>query len=261
MTGRELPGSFLLASTAMMAALHAALASIPGPFGFRSWMIVLLPLEGIILGPGPAAISAMIGASIGCVMRGEGAILPIVAFSEPLGAASAGLAMKRRWRELLAIYALMLAAYFAHPYGRALPAWCLWDIYVAASLVLAACLFSSAPFRVSLDKVLGRLEENWPILGDLRSAFSSSLRPGSPASIALSAFIGLETDSLARIFVFIPLCFYVLLGLRLEAIVPMWYLGALATPLEAMLGMLVASIVGPPVVNALRYKGIEAPMT
>ena len=261
MSERELPGSFLTALTALMAALHAALASMPGPFGFRSWMIIVLPLEGMILGPGPAAISAMIGGSIGCVLRGEGVILPIVAFSEPVGAASAGLALKGRWKELLALYLIMLAAYFAHPYGRALPAWCLWDIYVATSIALAASLFSSRAFRHSLDVVLGRLAGELPILNNLRAFLKTGWRPGSPAAMALSAFLGLEADSMARIFVFIPLCFYAILGVRFEAIVPLWYLGALATPLEALLGILLVSFIGPPVFKALEHKGIRCPLT
>ena len=257
----EVPGSFLTALTALMAALHAALASIPGPFGFRSWMIIILPLEGMMLGPGPAAISAMIGGSIGCVLRGEGAILPIVAFSEPLGAASAGLAFKGRWKKLLALYSIMLAAYFAHPYGRALPAWCLWDIYVATSIAFVASLFSYRAFRHSLDAVLGRLAEEMPILNDLRAFLKKGWSSGSPAAVALSAFMGLEADSLARIFVFIPLCFYVILGVRFEAIVPLWYLGALATPLEALLSILLVSLIGPPVFKALEHKGLKCPLT
>ncbi|RLI07495.1 hypothetical protein DRO32_03790 [Candidatus Bathyarchaeota archaeon] len=260
MAEEGVPGPVLLASTALMAALHAALASIPGPMGFRSWMIILMPLEGMILGPGPGALSAMIGGSVGCVLRGEAAILPIVAFSEPVGAASAGLALKRKWKELSALYATMLAAYFIHPFGRVLPAWCLWDIYVAFSISLVALIFSSEAFSRSLALAYSRLSDFCPLILVIRPP-GAGWEPGSPLSMALSAFLGLEADSLARIFVFIPLCFYVVLGVELQAIIPLWYLGALATPVEGLLGALVASVVGPPVFRALGYKGLRCPMS
>ena len=255
------PGTVLLASTALMAALHAALASIPGPFGFRSWMIIIMPLEGMILGPGPGAISAMIGGSIGCVLRGEAAILPIVAFSEPLGAASAGLALKKRWKEISIIYLVMLVAYFIHPFGRALPAWCLWDIYVAFSLSLLAGLLSSRPFMRALKMAYACLTDLFPWLLILKPRGKVEWGPNSPVSVVLSTFLGLEADALARIFVFIPLCFYVVLGVEFETIVGLWYLGALATPLEALLATLFVSFVGPPVFRALSYKGLRCPMS
>jgi len=223
----------------MLASLHAALASFPGPF-FRSWMFLILPLEGIILGPGAGALSAMIGGSIGCVVRGEAIILPIVAFSEPLGVACSGLAFKGRWRELLAIYGVMLAAYFAHPLGRALPAWCLWDIYLGALMVMPTC---------HITKRLARRE-------DLKG-------PDLPLALALSAFVGLEADVMARIFMLIPTFFYLVLVPEntLEVLSAWWVMGAFATPIEALICMAVVVWVGPPILIALDSKGVRCPIT
>ena len=235
---RETPKAVLPAATAIFAALHAALASFPGPL-FRSWMFLIMPLEGLILGPGPGAVAAMIGGSIGCVNRGEVIILPIVALAEPIGAACAALAFKGRWREVSAIYALMLAAYFAHPLGRVLPAWCLWDIYLAAAAILPACL---------LSRLLAR--------GSLR-------RPALPLAIALSAFVGVEADVLTRIFMLVPTFFYVLLVPEpvVETLTAWWVMGAMTTPVEALLCVAFSAWAGPPVLVALERKGVRCPMS
>ena len=236
---REMPKAVLPAATAIFAALHAALASFPGPL-FRSWMFFIMPLEGIVLGPGPGAIAAMIGGSIGCVNRGEAIILPIVALAEPMGAACAGLAFKGRWREVAAIYAMMLIAYFAHPLGRALPAWCLWDIYLAAGAILPACLVSK---RLSAE-------------GSLRSSILS-------LAIALSAFVGVEADVLTRIFMLIPGFFYVFLVPEpvIETLTAWWVMGAMTTPIEALLCMAFSAWIGPAILVALEQKGIRCPMS
>jgi len=260
MLEREVPGSVLLALTAMFSAMHAALASQPGPFGFRSWMFILAPVEGMVLGPGPGALSAMIGGSIGCVLRGEAVILPIVAFAEPLGAASAGLAIKRKWRELLAIYSFMLAAYFIHPYGRALPAWCLWDIYIAFSLLLISPVLWNKAFRASALIVLARVRKA------LRLPMSRTwLKVPEGAELTLlaglSAFLGLEADVLARIFMLIPMCLYALWGIDFTTLVLWWQLGAFSTPLEGLTGALFSAYLIPPIFTALRQKGIECPLT
>ena len=260
MVERETPGSVLLALTAMFSAMHAALASQPGPFGFRSWMFVFAPVEGMVLGPGPGALAAMIGGSIGCVLRGEAIILPIVAFAEPLGAASAGLAMKKRWRELIAIYGLMLAAYFAHPYGRALPAWCLWDIYIAFALLLMASISWNEAFRKASSSVLTRLKRAMRLPDPL-----IEIRPPKEAGltclVGLAAFIGLEADVLARIFMLIPMCLYALWGIDFATLVLWWQLGALATPLEGLTSTLFSAYLMPPVLAALRRRGIACPLT
>lgn len=239
MEERELPRAVLPATTAIFAALHAALASFPGPL-FRSWMFFIMPIEGIVLGPGPGAVAAIIGGSIGCFNRGEAMILPIVALSEPVGAASAGLAFRGRWRELLGLYGLMLAAYFIHPLGRQLPAWCLWDIYIAFAAIGPACLISGR---------LARREK-------LRA-------PELPLAVALSTFVGLEADVLTRIFMLIPMFFYTILVPEpvIETLTAWWIAGAFTTPIEALLGVAFSAWVVPPVLVALEQKGIRCPMT
>ena len=233
----EVRSSLLAALVALFGALHAVLVAIPGIW--RSWMIVILPIEGVLLGPKAGFLAALMGCLIGRLIRPRPGFYVIFGLAEPVGALAAGLAFRKKRGAVLALFSALLAAYFAHPLGRELPAWCLWDIYVALGLVLPACLVSG--------RVTGR--------GELRG-------PDLPLAVALSAFVGLEADVLTRIFMLIPMCLYLLLVPEpvLETLTGWWVLGAFATPLEALIGMAVSAWIGPPILIALEDKGIKCPM-
>jgi len=228
--------SLIAALVALFGALHAVLVAIPGIW--RSWMIVILPIEGVLLGPRAGFLAALLGCLIGRLIRPRPGFYVIFGLAEPVGALVAGLAFKKRWRAVFALFAVLLAAYFAHPLGRELPAWCLWDIYIALILIPA------------IPYVVG------PALKE-----KDNPKRLTPA-VALAAFIGVEADVLMRIFILIPMGFYALMGLTAGALYVAWLAGAVETPVESTISVLVTIIVGVPLLVTLeKSKLLEWPVT
>jgi len=228
--------SLIAALVALFGALHAVLVAIPGIW--RSWMIVILPIEGVLLGPKAGFLAALLGCLIGRLIRPRPGFYVIFGLAEPVGALVAGLAFKKKWRAVLTLFAVLLAAYFAHPLGRELPAWCLWDIYIALILIPA------------IPYVIGpALEEK------------DNPKRLTPA-VALAAFIGVEADVLTRIFVLIPMGLYALMGLTAGALYVAWLAGAVETPVESIVSVLVTTTVGVPLLVTLeKSKLLEWPVT
>lgn len=120
---------------------------------WRNWAIYLEPLEGVVLGPWVGFLTALIGSVVGR------AIKPIDfwmfgIFAEPLGVLAAGFLARGIWKPVLAIYIVMLSAYFIHPLGRQLPLWTILDILFALFLIyptakLGRKLFEEEIFKYS----------------------------------------------------------------------------------------------------------------
>jgi len=216
----------LASLVAVFAALHTVLGLVPGVW--RRWIIAVEPLEGVILGPMGGFLAALIGSLISHFMRPT---LYFFRLGEPIGAFVAGLAYKKRYLLVFAVYTVMLVAYFAHPLGRELPAWCLWDIYVAYIVSALSPIF----------------------LKKMRSV---------KVKLLLAALLGLEVDVLTRIFFLIPLELYRALGASKEALIGWWIAGAFETPIENVIGIAVTLAVGVPLLSALdKSKLIEYPVT
>jgi hypothetical protein len=98
--------------------------------------------------------------------------------AEPLSVLATGLLAKGWWKPVLAIYTIMLTAFFITPIGRVLLLWPLIDMFAALVLIYPAA------------KLSGNLFKN-----DLRRM---------PFVLGLFAFICIATDSLVRIFLLIP---------------------------------------------------------
>lgn len=223
----EAPRSLAFAFIAVFAALHASLAALPEPFGFRRPSIFIESLAGVILGPYGGFVSSMIGFLVGRYFRPtEHPLLVIFGLGEVAGTVSAALLFRDKWKIVLVTYLIMLLAYFLHPLGLVLPAWALWDTYLAGILIYPTAWLLSKSVKGKFDA----------------RKFS--------VACGLTIFISLTMDSLTRIFLLIPLNLYQALGLSVEVLVDFWYLGAIQTPLEALTGL----IVGLPVmVSVLVY--------
>ncbi|RLE72228.1 MAG: hypothetical protein DRJ37_03315 [Thermoprotei archaeon] len=220
--------SLLVSLVAIFAALHTILGLVPGIW--RRWIIAIEPLEGVILGPIGGFLSALIGSLISNFIRPT---LYFFRLGEPIGALTAGLAYKRKYRVVFAIYTVMLATYFIHPLGRELPAWCLWDIYMAYIFSIAA---------PSILKFFKKREEEMKLF--------------------LATLLGLEADVLTRIFFLIPVELYKVLGASKEALVGWWIAGAFETPIETIIGLIVTLAIGIPLLKALdKSHLIEYPVT
>jgi len=209
---------------ATFAAFHVALYFLS--FGlWRNWAIYLEPIEGIILGPWAGFSAALIGSVIARMIKPiDFWMFGIIA--EPLGVLACGFLAKGRWKPVLAIYAIMLAAYFIHPFGRWLPLWTILDILLAFILIYPVA------------KITGNmLEENLKHL---------------PLSLVLVSFIGTVTDALTRVFLLIPAGLYMLFGFPSDAVYLIFVTGAIDSYIEDVLVVVVSILVGVPILVALR---------
>jgi len=209
----------------VFAAFHVTLYLISPPVLWRNWAIYLAPIEGIILGPWAGFSAALIGSTIGRIVIPT----PFWMFgivSEPLSVLTAGFLVRKSWRPVVAIYAIMFVGYFATPLGRELPVWPLLDAIIALCLVYPAAKLSKNLFG-----------ENVELL---------------PISLAIVSFITVTTDGLARVFLLIPAGLYSVLGMTQDMVLPVFVGGGIDSFVEDALVILVSVIVGVPIVLTLR---------
>ena len=206
------------------AAFHVTLYFLS--FGlWRNWAIYLEPLEAIILGPWAGFSAALIGSVIARMIKPiDFWMFGIIA--EPLGVLACGFLAKGRWKPVLAIYVIMLAAYFIHPFGRWLPFWTILDILLAFILIYPVAKITGNMLEESLKRL--------------------------SLSLVLVSFIGTVTDALTRVFLLIPAGLYMLFGFSPDVVYSIFVAGAIASYIEDVLVVVVSILVGVPILVALR---------
>lgn len=174
-------------------------------------------------------ISVMVGHSL--VFR-ETIYEYIFTLGAPLGSLVSGLIFRKKWRIAILLFTFMLAAYILTPVSWSLPFWGMWDVYIAYSAVI--------------------------IIGLLNRQGILNLDADNRAIFALSAFLGLETDILFRIFILVPCQAYRLFyGMTSEALIFLWAVPApLITPLKVALATLVAATIGPTLMGIMKESQI-----
>jgi hypothetical protein len=214
-----------VAFVAVFAAFHVTLYLISPPVLWRNWAIYLAPIEGIVLGPWAGFLAALLGSTIGRIVIPT-PLWMFGIFSEPLSVMAAGFLVRRTWKPVLTIYAVMFVAYFASPLGRSLPVWPLLDAVIALCLVYPAAKLSKNLYN-----------ENVGLL---------------PVSLAIVSFITVATDGLARVFLLIPAGLYSVLGMTPGMVLPVFVGGGIDSFIEDALVVVVSLIVGVPIVLTLR---------
>jgi hypothetical protein len=220
----DLPKTQKTSLIAIFAALHAVLFLPEGPW--RSFVIYLMPIEGIVLGPTIGFSAALLGSTIARLMKPSiWWMFGIVA--EPLGVFAAGLLAKGRWKEITAIYGFMLAAYFIHPYGRMLPLWTILDLLIAFALIYPVSKIGKWVWGTHTKRFL--------------------------ISLILIAFVSTVADSMTRVFLLVPGGLYQFFDLSYEALAIGWFIpGAVGSYIEDLLVSVVTLIAGVPLLMSLR---------
>jgi hypothetical protein len=215
-----------VAFTGVFAAFHATLYLISPAFLWRNWAIYLAPIEGMVLGPQAGFMAALIGSTIGRVLLPS----PLWMFgivSEPLSVMAAGFLTRDKWQPVIALYVIMLAAYFISPMGQSLPLWPMLDTIVALCLIYPAAKLSKDLFS-----------ENVKLL---------------PVSLVIVSFVTVATDGLTRVFLFIPAGLYsIVLGLSPAATAVAFVGGGVDSFIEDALVVLITFVLGVPILLALR---------
>jgi len=218
---------------AIFAALHAMLFLPEGPW--RSFVIYLMPIEGIVLGPAAGFSSALLGSTIARLIKPT----PYWMFgiiAEPLGVVVAAFLARQRWKETALVYGIMLGAYFIHPYGRTLPLWTILDLLVAFVLIYPA------------SKV-GRWV--WEKQG-LRF----------PIAVVLIAFVSTVADSMTRVFMLVPGGLYTVLSSSYEVFANIFIGSAIESYIEDLLVCIATLAVGVPLLISLqKLLGLRRPLS
>ena len=202
----------------VFAALHAMLYFVS--FGlWRNWGIYLEPLEGIILGPKIGFFAAFVGSLTARMIKPD-AFWMFGVIAEPLSVLAAGFLSKGEWKPVLAMYTVMLSAYFLHPFGRALPFWTILDILFA--LVLT---FPAAKLGVNLFK------------GNVRRL---------SIALALVSFVCIATDSLLRVFLLVPCGLHTLFFTSFDGLYMVFVGAAFDSYVEDVIVVVVSFLVGTP---------------
>jgi hypothetical protein len=216
----------VVAFIGVFAAFHATLYLISPPVLWRNWAIYLSPIEGMVLGPWAGFIAALIGSTVGRVVLPS----PLWMFgivAEPLSVMSAGFLTRGKWQPVMALYVVMLAAYFISPLGQSLPFWPMLDTIAAVCLVYPAAKLSKNLFS-----------ENVKLL---------------PVSLVIVSFTTIAIDGLTRVFLLIPAGFYsTVLGWSSAYTAAVFVAGGVDSFVEDGLVVLITLIVGVPILLALR---------
>jgi uncharacterized membrane protein len=211
--------------TAIFAALHAVLGFLSLGIGpWRNWAIYLEPFEGIILGPKIGFFAALLGSSIARI-AGQSSDWMFGVVAEPLSVLMAGLLARARWKPVLAIYGIMLLAYFIHPYGTALPVWTVLDVLLALFLIYPAA----------------RLSHN--LSGNNARSLSIAL--------VLISFTVIVSDSLFRIFLLIPVGLHSLFFPDFPTLYGVFVGDAIFSYIEDSIAVTISLLIGVPLLTSV----------
>ena len=214
--------------TAIFAALHSVLYFVS--FGlWRNWGIYLEPVEAVVLGPRIGFLAALVGSLVARIARPD-ALWMFGLIAEPVSVLIAGLLARARWKPVLIAYAVMLSAYFLHPFGTRLPLWTILDILLALLLIYPAARLS-------------------------RALFGKDAKSLSIALVAVS-FVCIATDSLVRVFLLVPCGLYGVLFPSYEALYAVFVGGAASSYVEDVIVVLVSFVAGVPLVMSASKLGI-----
>jgi hypothetical protein len=218
--------SRFVAFIAIFTALAAVLDSIPIIPGFYggvwdSWLFLMSPLFGIILGPIGGAVSIAMGSFIGHLVYFRDPYELLFMWGAPLGAGISGLVFQRRWKPVFIIYTGLLLAYLVTPVSWQLPLWGIWDVLVGFGVLVL--------FSVIVNTRL------WPESGDRRNVIG----------LLFATVIGLESDVLLRVFFLVPCqTYWFFYGLTVEGLQILWWGAGFVTPLKVLMAVVVGLTIG-----------------
>ena len=219
---------------AVFAALNIVSDSLMGPPGFTSgvwysWIYLVAPITGILVGPYAGFLSTLIGVTTGHFIYFRDPYEFLFTLGAPVGAMVSGFMFRGKWKKVLLYYTVLLAIYFGTPVAWQLPLWGMWDVHVAYILLLivAVLMAKRGPWKLESKGLL--------------------------YALATSAFIGLEADILFRIFIFVPgQTYWLFYGSTVEELIAIWSIAGIITPIKVAISTLVTTTLGLPLVRVLR---------
>jgi hypothetical protein len=230
----------IIASIAIFSALYGVIRLVPlGPIiGLSQYFSVsdsLAPLYGILLGPFTGGISIVIGTALGWLMGKPVSFLGLDFLPALINTVVIGLLIKRQWKPVIILNAVLLAMFILSPYSLpmiAIPGIFyfpfLW-MHIVALIVLISPIRSKAVFWIETLK-------------------STHI----PWGIAILAFIGTMIQHLAGNLVYQLVVGQPIGGLTAEGFQPIWTAAFFAYPVERSALIIITVLVGAPLVRILK---------
>lgn len=236
---KRLVGSRRVALAAVFTALVFVLDSVPMLPGFYggiwdSWIFLLSPLVGVILGPYMGFSVVLTGSFLGHALYFRDVFEFVYMLGAALGSGMAGFVFREQWKPVLGIYSALLMFYLLYPISWSLPMVGVWDVLIGYAVVL---VFSASSTREMLH---GH--------GEKRLA----------ALLALSGLIGLESDVLLRVVLFVPgQTYWLFYGFSPSQLVLLWLAAGVITPIKVVLGTTAVVMVGLALLRSLNTMELE----
>ncbi|MFW9830257.1 MAG: hypothetical protein ACFFD8_00545 [Candidatus Thorarchaeota archaeon] len=225
---------FLAVFTALVAVLDA-IPIIPGLYSgiWDSWIFLLSPIIGVLLGPLYAMISVGLGSFLGHFIYFRDPFEFLFMFGAVLGSACAALIFQRRWKPVLIIYTVLLVGYFLTPISWFLPLIGIWDILLGFGLLIMFSIFTNQKLRS-----LSPSQDQW-------------------FRLLFCAMIGLEADILLRVFILVPgQTYWLFYGWTSEVLWWIWMTAGFITPTKVALATLFTVTIGFSLLKLLPRAGV-----
>ena len=198
-----------------------------------SWIFLLSPIIGILLGPFAGAFSVGLGSLLGHFFFPRDPFEFIFMLGAPLGAAISAFVYQRRWRPVLAIYSILLLSYFLTPVAWVLPLIGIWDTLAGFVVVLLFTLCASRNW--------------WP---SKENRFHLLI-------LLFCTIIGLESDILLRIFILIPgHTYWFFYQMTPDALQFLWLGAGIVTAIKVSLAAVMTVTVGLSLLRLLPHLGV-----
>ncbi len=226
--------AFIAVFTALITVLDV-LPTLPGFYAgiWDSWIFLLSPTIGILLGPVPGAISVGLGSLLGHFIRFRDVFEFLFMFGAPLGSAMSVLIYQRRWQPALIIYTGLLVGYFLAPVSWVLPLIGIWDILVGYCILWVYTLLV------------------------VRRWYPSTSYTDRLFRLGFGAIIGLESDILLRVFILVPgQTYWLFYGMTPDLLQVLWLTAGFITPLKVILGTILTMTLGISLLQILPKLGI-----
>ncbi|MFX1540874.1 MAG: hypothetical protein ACFFBX_08870 [Promethearchaeota archaeon] len=213
-----------------------AVPIIPGLYSgvWDSWIFLLSPIIGVLLGPLYAILAVGLGSYLGHFIYFRDPFEFLFLLGAVLGTACAALIFQHRWKPVLIIYSVLLAGYFLTPVTWFLPLIGIWDILLAYVVLLFFILLISQKWWPAVHS-----QDIW-----LRLLFC--------------VIIGLEADILFRVFILVPgQTYWLFYGWTVEVLQILWLTAGIITPTKVALATLFTVTIGFSLLQILPRTGIS----
>jgi uncharacterized membrane protein len=234
----------IIALVAIFTALYTVLRLIPtvpmiGSSG--SWFSVsdvIAPLYGIILGPYIGGLSIMIGTFLAIAMGRPVSFMFLDFLPATVGAVSLGLLIKRKWMPVIALNIVLLAAFLIHPNTSVFI-----NVPLSSTTIPLPFAWLHIVALAVLVSPLGRKAAQW-----VSTLTATKVATG----IAILVFIGTMTQHLMGNLLFETIMAQPIGGIPVEGYPDIWTSIFFVYPVERIILVIVATIIGTPLLRILK---------